>query len=260
MAGFDFSQMPFPQMVQTASSHPGQEQAAPTASGPVPQTKSVSAPLAGSAAPPNSNASLTSAVSNSGSSSSLSAPSLSSGTSAASSSTLASASSDEPLKSGQYPTSNGTGSSTPSSSNAVPSITAPFAQQSADQLLAQRYNLSEESWKHHAQARAILSNLIGPNGEQLTSSDPYNTTVFVGGLSPLISEETLRTFFAPFGEIHYVSSFPILLCGSVLTAPGSRSRSLWASTAVSCNLCGNRMPNAPSKRCRASPSAGAGSD
>ncbi|KIM36104.1 hypothetical protein M413DRAFT_428016 [Hebeloma cylindrosporum] len=67
-----------------------------------------------------------------------------------------------------------------------------------------RYVISEESWKHHAQARAILGNLIGPNGEQLTSTDPYNTTVFVGGLSPLISEETLRTFFAPFGDIHYV--------------------------------------------------------
>jgi hypothetical protein len=69
---------------------------------------------------------------------------------------------------------------------------------------SQKYIISEESWKHHAQARAILSNLIGPNGEQLSSSDPYNTTVFVGGLSPLISEETLRTFFVPFGEIHYV--------------------------------------------------------
>ncbi|KAK7047303.1 hypothetical protein VNI00_006534 [Paramarasmius palmivorus] len=67
-----------------------------------------------------------------------------------------------------------------------------------------RYALSEESWKHHAQARAILGNLIGPNGEQLTSTDPYNTTVFVGGLSPLINEDTLRTFFAPFGDIHYV--------------------------------------------------------
>jgi hypothetical protein len=67
-----------------------------------------------------------------------------------------------------------------------------------------RYVISEESWKHHAQARAILGNLMGPNGEQLTSTDPYNTTVFVGGLSPLIAEETLRTFFAPFGDIHYV--------------------------------------------------------
>ena len=83
----------------------------------------------------------------------------------------------------------------------------------------------DEAWTHQAQARAILGNLIGPNGEQLTSTDPYNTTVsyatlavvlvklmysarvvqvFVGGLSPLISEETLRTFFAPFGDIHYV--------------------------------------------------------
>ncbi|KAJ7712481.1 hypothetical protein B0H16DRAFT_564951 [Mycena metata] len=59
-------------------------------------------------------------------------------------------------------------------------------------------------WRHHAQARAILGNLIGPNGEQLTSTDPYNTTVFVGGLSPLVGEDTLRTFFVPFGEIHYV--------------------------------------------------------
>ncbi|KAL0070246.1 hypothetical protein AAF712_002738 [Marasmius tenuissimus] len=62
----------------------------------------------------------------------------------------------------------------------------------------------QESRKHHAQARAILGNLIGPNGEQLTITDPYNTTVFVGGLSPLINEDTLRTFFAPFGDIHYV--------------------------------------------------------
>ena len=75
----------------------------------------------------------------------------------------------------------------------------------------QRFTISEESWKHHAQARAILGNLIGPNGEQLTSTDPYNTTVFVGGLSPLISEDTLRTFFAPFGDIHYVSPSCLIL-------------------------------------------------
>ncbi|KAK1231951.1 hypothetical protein PQX77_004922 [Marasmius sp. AFHP31] len=66
------------------------------------------------------------------------------------------------------------------------------------------YLMTEESRKHHAQARAILGNLIGPNGEQLTVTDPYNTTVFVGGLSPLINEDTLRTFFVPFGDIHYV--------------------------------------------------------
>ena len=131
---------------------------------------------------------------------------------------LVSASSDETLKEDRYPSTNATGSPTPSNSNAVPSLTAPFAQQSADQL---RYNLSEESWKHHAQARAILSNLIGPNGEQLTSSDPYNTTVFVGGLSPLISEETLRTFFAPFGEIHYVGLLSNSRIRWMLTVRGS---------------------------------------
>lgn len=90
--------------------------------------------------------------------------------------------------------SNGTG---------VPSL---LSEAQLRQLLGQTdgYLFNEESWKHHAQARAILGNLIGPNGEQLTSTDPYNTTVFVGGLSPLISEDTLRTFFAPFGDIHYV--------------------------------------------------------
>ncbi|KAK6980850.1 hypothetical protein R3P38DRAFT_3376597 [Favolaschia claudopus] len=61
-----------------------------------------------------------------------------------------------------------------------------------------------DEWRHTAQGCAILGNLIGPNGEQLTSTDPYNTTVFVGGLSPLVDEDTLRTFFVPFGEIHYV--------------------------------------------------------
>lgn len=35
----------------------------------------------------------------------------------------------------------------------------------------------DDTWTHQAQARAILGNLIGPNGEQLTSTDPYNTTV-----------------------------------------------------------------------------------
>ncbi|KAI0329577.1 hypothetical protein GY45DRAFT_1324863 [Cubamyces sp. BRFM 1775] len=206
MGGFDMSQMQYPPMMQPQplpASHGGQDTSHPLALPSSASAKSVSAPLAGSTAPSNSANSLTStAVSNSGSASSLSAPSLSSGTSTTSSSTLASASSDDALKA-QHANPNGTGPAV-SSANAVSSMNAPFAQQNADQMMAQRYNLSEESWKHHAQARAILSNLIGPNGEQLTSSDPYNTTVFVGGLSPLISEETLRTFFAPFGEIHYV--------------------------------------------------------
>ncbi|KAJ7681631.1 hypothetical protein B0H14DRAFT_3535592 [Mycena olivaceomarginata] len=41
-----------------------------------------------------------------------------------------------------------------------------------------------DEWRYTAQ-RAILGHIIGPNGEQVTSTDPYNTTVFVGGLSPL---------------------------------------------------------------------------
>ena len=47
------------------------------------------------------------------------------------------------------------------------------------------------------------------------SSDPHNTTVFVGGLSSLISEDTLRVFFAPFGAITYVKIPPGKGCGFV---------------------------------------------
>lgn len=45
--------------------------------------------------------------------------------------------------------------------------------------------------------------------------DPNNTTVFVGGLSSLISEETLKTFFSPFGAIAYVKIPPGKGCGFV---------------------------------------------
>ncbi|KIM20034.1 hypothetical protein M408DRAFT_82634, partial [Serendipita vermifera MAFF 305830] len=79
-----------------------------------------------------------------------------------------------------------------------------------------------------AQLETILGGSIGPltgdlNGTpgpvehkpNVPPSDPLNTTVFVGGLSPLISEETLRTFFAPFGAIHYVKVPPGKSCGFV---------------------------------------------
>ncbi|KAJ7856815.1 hypothetical protein B0H14DRAFT_707194 [Mycena olivaceomarginata] len=72
-----------------------------------------------------------------------------------------------------------------------------------------------DEWRHASQARVSLGNLIGPNGEQLTSTDPYNTTVFVGGLSLLVGEETLRTFFVPFGELHYVKVPVGKRCGFV---------------------------------------------
>ena len=54
----------------------------------------------------------------------------------------------------------------------------------------------------------------GGNGAG-NSTDPNNTTVFVGGLSSLISEETLKTFFTPFGEITYVKIPPGKGCGFV---------------------------------------------
>lgn len=112
---------------------------------------------------------------------------------------------------------------------------------------APRYIVSEESWKHHAQARAILGNLIGPNGEQLTSTDPYNTTVFVGGLSPLISEDTLRTFFAPFGDIHYVCPFTYFRDN---TNKYDRSRFQWASIAVLFSLFAREMRKRQSRKCK----------
>ncbi|OCH94515.1 hypothetical protein OBBRIDRAFT_124156 [Obba rivulosa] len=217
MAGMDFAQMgvPFPSPTGTGMS---EQQNQVTIALPLPsatQAKSVSALLVGPGATASgSNSSLTgNLVSNSGSASSLSGPSLGSGSSTTSSSTLVSANSDDALKAAQF----GTGAPTSSGSNTAtgtPSVSAQYAQ-TPEQTMAQKYNLSEESWKHHAQARAILSNLIGPNGEQLTSSDPYNTTVFVGGLSPLISEDTLRTFFAPFGDIHYVKVPAGKHCGFV---------------------------------------------
>ncbi|KIM21683.1 hypothetical protein M408DRAFT_301926 [Serendipita vermifera MAFF 305830] len=79
-----------------------------------------------------------------------------------------------------------------------------------------------------AQLETILGGSIGPltgdvNGggapvehkPNVPPSDPLNTTVFMRGLSPLISEETLRTFFAPFGAIHYVKLPPSKSCGFV---------------------------------------------
>ncbi|KAJ7878933.1 hypothetical protein B0H13DRAFT_2543999 [Mycena leptocephala] len=76
-----------------------------------------------------------------------------------------------------------------------------FAQQ---QYGVQQQQVPGQPSSTTCEARAILGNLIGPNGEQLTSTEPYNTTVFVGGLSPLVGEATLRTLFVPFGKIHYV--------------------------------------------------------
>lgn len=56
----------------------------------------------------------------------------------------------------------------------------------------------------------------GGNGNPNDSAaDPNNTTVFVGGLSSLISEQTLRRYFEHFGEITYVKIPPGKGCGFV---------------------------------------------
>ncbi|GAC96974.1 mRNA binding post-transcriptional regulator [Pseudozyma hubeiensis SY62] len=56
----------------------------------------------------------------------------------------------------------------------------------------------------------------GPSGNPGDSAaDPNNTTVFVGGLSSLISEATLRRYFEHFGEITYVKIPPGKGCGFV---------------------------------------------
>lgn len=54
-----------------------------------------------------------------------------------------------------------------------------------------------------------------PTSPLSPSSDPNNTTVFVGGLPASISEDTLRTFFQHFGEITYVKVPPNKGCGFV---------------------------------------------
>ncbi|PPQ78912.1 hypothetical protein CVT25_002372 [Psilocybe cyanescens] len=208
LPGFDLPQVSFNSAGNNEISD--QSSQAVTIALPLPnstQTKSVSAPIAaaGSTLSLNSNATSGSSIGGSHSINSMSTDTSSS----VSLSTSAFASSEDMINMphmGHHQF-----SSFDTSPIKMASIN-PFVQEAQlRQVLAQqaddpapRYVISAESWKHHAQARAILGNLIGPNGEQLTSTDPYNTTVFVGGLSPLISEDTLRTFFAPFGDIHYV--------------------------------------------------------
>ncbi|KAJ7693732.1 hypothetical protein B0H14DRAFT_3905863 [Mycena olivaceomarginata] len=73
----------------------------------------------------------------------------------------------------------------------APSQQVPQQQQQKQQVgvptQQQQQQPPPDEWRYTAQ-RAILGNVIGPNGEQ----------------SPLVGEDTLRTFFVPFGEIHYV--------------------------------------------------------
>lgn len=94
----------------------------------------------------------------------------------------------------------------PTNPNSGDSITSTFTARHLQDISAQISVLSEEFSKDHSQARAILSDLVAP-GREPHLSDPSSTTVFVDGLPPLVSEDTLRILFAPFGDTHYVRRF-----------------------------------------------------
>ncbi|KXZ53534.1 hypothetical protein GPECTOR_7g984 [Gonium pectorale] len=57
----------------------------------------------------------------------------------------------------------------------------------------------------------------GPGGGPPLSGelDPHNTTLFIGGLAPTVSEEELRAVFMRYGEIQYVKIPPGKGCGFV---------------------------------------------
>lgn len=78
---------------------------------------------------------------------------------------------------------------------------APFRQQQLQQSqLQQQTNTPVTS-----QSQQILSSFDSQYQPPLTQfTDPNNTTVFIGGLSSLVTEEELRLYFQPFGDITYV--------------------------------------------------------
>ncbi|KAH8832780.1 hypothetical protein DL96DRAFT_1704833 [Flagelloscypha sp. PMI_526] len=91
---------------------------------------------------------------------------------------------------------------------------APLAHQ-----LVQTPNLAEAARAQQAQAHATMNSAINPSAYQHASfqpqSDPYNTTIFAGGLSNAITDETLKSLFGPFGDIHYVKVLVGKGCGFV---------------------------------------------
>jgi len=54
-----------------------------------------------------------------------------------------------------------------------------------------------------------------PATQAMDQNDPTNTTIFVGGLDPAVDDDTLRSTFAPFGELVYVKIPASKGCGFV---------------------------------------------
>lgn len=75
-----------------------------------------------------------------------------------------------------------------------------FPQQQINQQQIQQQQIPQQQQIQHA--LNVLDPQSQPPLNQFT--DPNNTTVFIGGLSSLITEDELRLYFQPFGDITYV--------------------------------------------------------
>ncbi|SCU83663.1 LAMI_0C04082g1_1 [Lachancea mirantina] len=68
----------------------------------------------------------------------------------------------------------------------------------------QRQHQHQKFSQQQAQMRGLYAYPVQPQPQLSQFTDPNNTTVFIGGLSSLVTEEELRTYFEPFGPIVYV--------------------------------------------------------
>lgn len=68
---------------------------------------------------------------------------------------------------------------------------------------------------NHQRGQRRRSTSPATTSPKMQQDDPNNTTVFVGGLSAPITEEDLRQYFSPFGDIVYTKIPPGKGCGFV---------------------------------------------
>lgn len=113
------------------------------------------------------------------------------------------------------------GNFTPLTSSGRVNVPCGDSPSSSDQTAAPLLRLHNEST-----VPALPTPAVSPRSEQATADmpsmgatnsamHPNNTTVFVGGLSRLVSEEPLKTLFLSFGKITYVNTPAGKGCGFV---------------------------------------------